>query len=104
MQRIGREEHTRQTKLRDEVRHGRNLLRGALHLLVRQDQRGITGKRTQDMYGSLIVQVVETAPQGLAVQRDSPPAIPVGPLVEVTRVAAKGGFEIRRIEGEEEVA
>ena len=100
MQRIGREEHTRQTKLRDEVRHGRNLLRGALHLLVRQDQRGVAGKRTQDMYGSLIVQVVETAPQRFAVQRDRPPAIPAGKL---TRVAAKGRLEIRRVEGEEEI-
>ena len=103
MQRIGREEHTRQTKLRDEVRHGRNLLRGALHLLVRQDQRGVAGKRTQDMNGSLIVQVVETAPQRFAVQRDRQPAIPAGLLVKLTRVAAKGRLEIRRVEGEEEI-
>ena len=71
---------------------------------MRQDQRGVTGKRTQDMCGSLIVQVVETAPQGLAVQRDRPPAIPAGLLVKLTRVAAKDSFEIRRVEGEEEIA
>jgi hypothetical protein len=71
---------------------------------MRQDQRGVGGKRTQHMRGGLIVQVVETAPQRFAVQRDGPPIAPAGPLVEVTRVAAKDSFQIGRVEGEEEIA
>lgn len=71
---------------------------------MRQDQRGVAGERTQHMCGGLIVQMVETAPQRFAIQRNGPPNVPSGPLVEVTRVAAKDSFQIGWVEGEEEVA
>ena len=103
MQRIGREDHARQAEFRDEERHGRNLVRCASHLVVRQDQRAVASKSAQHMCGGLIMQVIETASQRLAIQCDGPPAMPVDRLIKVTRVAAKGGLQIGRVEREKEV-
>ncbi len=55
------------------------------------------------MCGALIMQVIETASERLAIQCDRPPAMPVDRLIKVTRVAAKGGLQIGRVEREEEV-
>lgn len=55
------------------------------------------------MCGGLIMQVIETASERLAVQCDGPPAMPVDRLIKVTRVAAKGGLQIGRVEREKEV-
>ena len=104
MQRVGGEEHTSEAEFRDQPRHGGNLVRRRRDLLVRQDQRSVAGKRAQHVGGRLIVQVVEAAAQRLAIQRDGAPALRTGPLVQVTRVATKGSFEIGRVEREEKIA
>jgi hypothetical protein len=104
MQRVGGEEHAGEAEFRDQPRKGGNLVGRRRDLLVRQDQSGVAGERAQDVRGGLIVQVVEAAPQRLPIQRDGAPALCADPLVEVTRVAAKSGFEIGRIEREKEIA
>jgi hypothetical protein len=104
MQRIGGEEHTSEAEFRDEARHSGNLVRRRRDLLVRQDQRSVTGKRAQHVGGRLIMQVVEAAARRLAIERDGAPALRTGPPVQVTGVAAKGGFKIGGIESEEEIA
>ena len=104
MQRVGGEEHAGEAEFRDEGRHSGNLVRCRRDLLVRQDQRGVAGKRAQHVRGRLIMQVVEAAAQRLAIQRDGAPALRTGPLVQVTCVAAKRRFKIGRVEREEEIA
>jgi hypothetical protein len=104
MQRVGGEEHAGEAEFRDEGRHSGNLVRCRRDLLVRQDQRSVAGKRAQHVRGGLIMQVVEAAPQRLAVQRDGAPALSADALVEALGVAPESGFEIGRVERENEVA
>jgi hypothetical protein len=105
MQRIGGEEHAGEAELREQPRHGGNLVRCRRDLLVRQDQRSVAGERAQHVGGGLIIQVVEAAAQRFTVQRDSAPARCADLLlVEALGVAPERGFEIGRIERQEEVA
>jgi hypothetical protein len=104
MKRIGGEEHTGETEFGDQRGHSGNFARRRRDLLVCQDQRGVAGERAQHVRGRLIDQMVEATPQRLAVQRDGAPALYADLLVEVMGMAAESGFEIDRIEREEEIA
>ena len=55
MQRVSGEEHAGEAEFCDEARHSGNLARCRRDLLVRQDQRGVAGKRAQHVRGRLIV-------------------------------------------------
>ena len=93
MQGIGGEEHTGQTQLRDQHRHARDLARRPGHLLVGQDERGITGKRAEHVSRFLIVQAIEAAAQRLTIERDDAhPVRPDGPLQPTFRRC--GGLQL----------
>src|SRR3954471_9669250 len=75
-----------------------DLVRCAGDLVMREGQCGISGEGAQDVSGGLVMQVVETAPQGLPVQGNRAQAWPSSPVVQATRVATKGSLEIGWVE------
>ena len=71
MQRVGGEQHAAQAQLRDQDLHPRDLIGCARNLLVCQDQRGLGGEGAEHVRGGAVVQVIEAAPQRLAVECDN---------------------------------
>src|SRR4051812_43403434 len=61
-------------------------------------------KAAEHLGGGPVVQVVEAAPQRLAVQRDDPPPRRGGDVVELLGVAAEGGLQLGRVERVQEGA
>jgi hypothetical protein len=68
VQRVGGEHHTGQAQGLDQPRRRRDLAGGAGHLAMAEDERGLGGEGAQHVRGGPIVQVVEAAPERLAVQ------------------------------------
>ena len=104
VQGVGGEQGAAHAELLDQGPGGRDLVRRVADLPVRQDQGGLAGEGAQHVRGGLIVQVVEAAPERLAVERDHArpggrhlPGQPPGMLAE-------GGLQRGRLEGQEEVA
>ena len=71
---------------------------------MREDQGGISGEGTQHMSGGLVMQVVETVPQGLSLLCNRAQALPSSRVVQATSVATKGSLEIGWVERQDEVA
>jgi hypothetical protein len=71
---------------------------------VGQDEGGVAGERTQHLDGGSVVQVVEAAPQRLAVQRDDPPPWRGGSVSKLLGMVAEGGLDLGRVERVEEGA
>src|SRR4051795_12231012 len=71
---------------------------------MRERQRGIGGEGAQHVSGGLIMQVVETAPQGLPVQGDHAQALPSSPVIQTTSMMTEGGLEVGWVERQDEVA
>ena len=69
-----------------------------------QDERRLAGERAEHLGGGPVVQVVEAAPQRLAVQRDDPPPRRGGGVPELLGMVAEGGLDLGRIERVEEGA
>jgi hypothetical protein len=84
VQGVGREQDAVQAQLLDQ-RLGRRDLVALGDLLMGQDERRLAGERAEHLGGGLVVQVVEAAPQRLAVERDDPPPRRGG---DVTRMLA----------------
>lgn len=104
MKRIGREQHALQAQLADQQLRSRNLVRCGWDLVMRERQCGIGGEGAQDVSGSLVMQVVETVPQGLPIQGDHAQALPSSPVVQATSVATEDSLQIGWVERQDEVA
>jgi hypothetical protein len=104
MQRVRGEQHAAQAQLRDQGLHRRDLVGRARDLLVRQDERRLGGKGTEHVRGGAVVQVVEAAPQRLAVERDNVQSMLRNALAQLPSMAAEGGLERVRIKSLKEVA
>jgi hypothetical protein len=63
-----------------------------------QDERRLAGERAEHLGGDPVVQVVEAAPQRLAVERDDPPPWRDGSVIELPGMAAEGGLQLGRVE------
>ena len=104
MKRIGREQHALQAQFADQHLRCRNLVRCAGDLVMRECQGGIGGKGAQHMSGGLVMQVVETVPQGLPVQSHRAQVLPSSRVVQATSVATEGHLEIGWVERQNENA
>jgi hypothetical protein len=75
MQGVGSEQHTAQAQLGDHLLGSRNFIALDVDFGVRQQDRAIRGEGAQRLGRLLVVEMVEAALQGLAVERhDRPPA------------------------------
>ena len=92
MQGVGGEQDAAQAQLLDQ-RLGRRDLVAFADLLMREDESRLAGERAQHLGGGLVVQVVEAAPQRLAIQRDDPPPWRGGGVTEVLGMAAERGLD-----------
>ena len=63
-----------------------------------QDERVLAGERAEHLRRGPVVQVVEAAPQRLAVQRDGPPPRRGGGVPELLGMGAEGGLDLGRVE------
>ena len=104
MKRIGREQHALEAQFANQPLRCPDLVRCAGDLVMREGQCGISGEGAQDVSGGLVMQVVETVPQGLPVQGNRAQALPSSPVVQTTRVAPKGSLQIGWVERQDEVA
>jgi hypothetical protein len=104
MKRIGREQHTLQAQFADQHLRGRDLVGCSRNLAMGEGQRSICGEGTQHVSGGLIVQVVETVPQGLPIQRNRAHALPNSRFVQATSVATEDSLEIGWVERQDEIA
>ena len=92
-----------QAQLLDQ-RLGRRDLVALGDLLMGQDERALAGEGAEHLRRGLVVEMVEAAPQRLAVQRDDPPPRRGGGVTEMLGVAAEGGLDLGRVERVQEVA
>jgi len=104
VQRIGGEHHAGQAQGRDQLWRRRDLTGGAGYFAMGEDQRVIRGEGAQHMRGGLIMQVIEAAPERLAVQGHRVQARVRPRPVQITRMAAESGFEIGRVERQQQIA
>ena len=104
MQRVGGEHHAGQAQRRDQLRRRRDLTGGAGDLAVGEDQRSLRGKGAQHVRSGLVTHVVEAAPKRFAVQRHRAQARLRPSPLQVTRVAAKGGLKVGRVERYQQIA
>src|SRR5215210_3675096 len=104
MKSIGREQHALQAQPADQHLRGRDLVGRGGDLVMREGQRGIGGKGTQHVSGGLIVQVVETVPQGLPVQGNRAQTLPSSRFVQATSMAAEDSLQIGWVERQDAIA
>ncbi len=104
MKRIGREQHALQAQFADQDLRGRDLVGGGGDLAMHEGQRGICGEGTQHVSGGLVMQVVETVPQGLPIQGHRAQALPSSRFVQAARVATEDSFEIGWVERQDAIA
>jgi hypothetical protein len=98
MERIGGEQGAPHAERLDQGRHGRNLVGGVADLLVRQDQGGLAGEGAQHVRRRPVVQMVEAAPERLAVERDDARPGRRRAVAQGPGVPAEGGLQRGRIE------
>src|SRR5215217_332242 len=104
VQGVGGEQRSPHAELPDQGLRRRDLLGRGADLLVRQDQRGLAGEGAQHVRGRRVVQVVEAAPERLAVERDHPRPRSRCRLAERPGMPAEGGLQIGRLERLEQAA
>ena len=104
MKRIGREQHTLQAQFADQHLRCRDLVRCTGDLVMRERQCGIGGEGTQHMSGGLVMQVVETVPQGLPIQCNRAQALPSSRVVQATSVATEDSLQFGWVERQDEIA
>ena len=97
MQGVGREQDAVQAQLLDQ-RLGRRDLVALGDLLMGQDERALAGEGAEHLRRGLVVEMVEAAPQCLAVQRDDPPPRCGADVTKMLGVAAEGGLDRGRVE------
>jgi hypothetical protein len=103
VQGVGREQDAAQAQLLDQRLRRRDLI--ALgDLLMRQDEGRLAGEGAEHLGGGLVVQMVEAAPQRLAIQRDDPSPRQGGGVPKMLGMAAEGGLDLGRLEGMKESA
>src|SRR3954449_9794627 len=98
MQGIGGEQHAGQAQVLHQRRHGRDLAGRPGHLLVGQDEGGVTGKGAEHMSCGPVVQVIEAAAQRLAIKCDGALPSHLDRPVQLVRMAAEGSLEIVPLE------
>ncbi len=67
---IDSDQSTRQAKCAEQALHGRDLIGFVVAVEMREHQRRIGSKGAEHMRGAAVQEVVEAAPQGLAVDCD----------------------------------
>src|SRR5215212_1567222 len=97
VQGVGGEQDAVQAQLLDQ-RLGRRDLVALGDLLMGQDERALAGEGAEHLRRGLVVEMVEAAPQRLAVQRNEPPPRRGGGVTEMLGVAAEGGLDRGRVE------
>jgi len=103
VQGVGGEQDAAQAQPPDQRLRRRDLV--ALgDLLVGEDERRLAGERAEHLRRGPVVEVVEAAPQRLAVERDDPPPRRGGDVIEPLGVAAEGGLQLGRVERVQEGA
>lgn len=97
VQGVGREQDAVQAQLLDQRLGCRDLV--ALgDLPMGQDERRLAGEGAEHLRRGLVVEMVEAAPQCLAVQRDDPPPRCGADVTKMPGVAAEGGLDRGRVE------
>src|SRR4051794_21285808 len=104
MKRISREQHALQVQFADQHLRGPDLVRCAEDLVMREGQCGSGGKGTQHVSGGLVMQVVETVPQGLPVQGNRAQTLPSSRFVQATSVTTEDSLQIGWVEPQDEIA
>jgi hypothetical protein len=103
VQRVSGEQHTPHPEFLDQGLDGGDLV--ALgDLLVGEDERRFAAESTQHLGSGLVIQVIEAAPEGFAVERDDAPAGRRGRTAQLGGMVAEGGLKLGRIEGLEQGA
>ena len=104
MHRVAGDDVTRQIEFLQKLLHGGDFVGFFIDLDVRQHQRGIDGERAEHLPGLDVVEIVETALQRLAVERDD--ANPGADRGEIQPggMFAKRLFDIRRAEPLQDIA
>jgi hypothetical protein len=103
VQGVGGEQDAVQAQPLDQ-RPGRRDLVALGDLLVGQDERRLAGEGAQHVRGRLVVQVVEAAPERLAVERDHARSRGRRPVGQRPGMLAEGGLQLGRLERQEETA
>jgi hypothetical protein len=101
MQGIGGEQHAGQAQVLHQRRHGRDFARRPGHLPVGQDEGGVAGEGAEHMSCGPVVQMVEAAAQGFAVERDGALSGHLDGPIQLLRMAAEGVLEIVPAERQE---
>ena len=73
-------------------------------LLMGQDERRLAAEGAEHLDSGLVLEVIEAAAEGLAVQGDEPSLRRGHGTTEMLRMAAERGLQLGWIEGVEEVA
>src|SRR3712207_4959770 len=97
VQGVGGEQHAPYPEFLDQGLGGADLV-ALIDLLVGQDERRLAGEGAEHLGGGLVVEMVEAAPQRLAVQGDDPPPWPGGGVPKMLGMTAKSGLDRGRIE------
>ena len=84
--------------------HGRDFVGFFVDLDMRQHQPGVDGERAERLLGLGVVEVVETALQRLAVERDDARVRAFGRTIEVGGVFAENSFDILGAEPMQDIA
>ena len=101
MQGVGGEQGTGEAQRPDQGLHRRNLVTIG-DLLMREDERRLAGEGAEHLHGGLVAQMVEAAPERLAVERDDASPGWRGDSLQMAGMAAEGSFKLGRIEGLEQ--
>src|SRR5688500_12247203 len=98
MERVGGEQGAPHAENLDQGLHGRNLVGCVADLPVRQDQGGLAGEGAQHVRRRPVVQMVEAAPERLAVERDDARSGCRCRIAQLSGMPAEGGLHLGRIE------
>ena len=93
-----------QVEFLHQLLHGGDLVGFFIDFDVGENQRGIDRERTEHLPCLGVVEVVETALQRLAVERDDASLRPRGRAIQVGSVFAKDLFDLRRAEPVQDIA
>ena len=92
VQGVGGEQDAAQAQLLDQRLRRRDLIAFG-DLLMREDEGRLAGKGAEHLGGGLVVQMVEAAPQRLAIQRDDPSPWRGDRVTKMLGMAAEGGLD-----------
>jgi len=91
MHRVARDDMASQVEFLQQLLHGGDFVGLFVDLDMRQHQRRIDGERAEHLFCLDVVEVVETAPQRLAIERDDARAGIRRDKIQVGRMRAGSG-------------